>query len=86
MFLSGLYMIQICMLRTLVIISSLIFLYVDDLIITGRQLVLIKNMKSDIQKHFEMMIIGILHYFLGLHTWHMENVFFSLSLSMQQNN
>ena len=77
-------MIQICMLRTLVIMSSLIFLYVDDLIITGRQLVLTKNMKSDIQKHFEMTIIGILHYFLGLHIWHIENGFFSLGLSMRQ--
>ena len=72
------------MLRTLVIMSSLIFLYVDDLIITGRQLVLTKNMKSDIQKHFEMTILGILHYFLGLHIWPKENEFFSLGLSMRQ--
>ena len=84
MVLSGVYLIQICMLRTLVIMSSLLFLYVDDLIITGRQLVLIKNMKSDLQKHFEMTILGILHYLLGLQIWHMENGFFSLSLSMQQ--
>ena len=83
MVLSGVYLIQICMLRTLVIMS-LIFLYVDDLIIIGTQLVLIQNMKSDLQKHFEMTILGILHYLLGLQIWHMENGFFSLSLSMQQ--
>ena len=64
--------------------SSLLFLYVDDLIITGRHLVLIENLKSDLEKHFEMTILGILHYLLGLQIWHMENGFFSLSLSMQQ--
>ena len=78
MFLSSVYQIQIFMLRTLVIMSSLLFLYVDDLIITGRQLVLIQNMKSDLQKHFEMTILGILHYLLGLlyGIWKMD---FSLS-------
>ena len=62
--------------------SSLIFLYVYDLIISGRQLVLIQNMKSDLQKNFEMNILGILHYFLGLHILHMVNGFFSARFHM----
>ena len=45
----------------------IIVLYVDDLIITGSQLELIQNMKSDLQKQFEMTDLDILHYFLGLH-------------------
>ena len=49
-----------------------IVLYVDDLIITGRQLPLIQNMKSELQKKFEMTDRSILHYFLGLQIWHME--------------
>ena len=76
MVLSGVYLIQICLLKNLVIMSSLLFLYVDDLIITGRQLVLIQNMKSDLQKHFEMTDLGILHYFLGLQIWHIEDGIF----------
>ena len=50
-----------------------IVLYVDDLIITGKQLLLIQNMKSELQKQFEMTNLGILHYFLGLQIWHMED-------------
>ena len=29
-------------------------------------------MKSELQKQFEMIDLGILHYFLGLQIWHME--------------
>jgi hypothetical protein len=54
----------------------IIVLYVDDLIITGSQLVLIQNMKSDLQKQFEMMDLDILHYFLGLQIWNMANGIF----------
>ena len=50
-----------------------IVLYVDDLIITGIQLLLIQNMKSELQKQFEMTDIGILHYLLGLQIWHMDD-------------
>ena len=49
-----------------------IVLDVDDLIIIGNQLLLIQNMKSELQKQFEMTDLGILHYFLGLQIWHME--------------
>jgi hypothetical protein len=56
----------------------IIVLYVDDLIITSNQLVLIQNMKSDLQKQLEMTDLDILHYFLGLQIWHMANgIFFS---------
>ena len=53
-----------------------IILYVDDLVITGSQFVLIQNMKSDIQNHFEMAYLSILHYFLGIQIWHMEDGIF----------
>ena len=51
-------------------------LHVDDLIITGIQLLLIQNMKSELQKQFEMTDLGILHYFAGLQIWHMEDGIF----------
>jgi hypothetical protein len=51
----------------------IIVLYVDDLIITGIQLLLIQNMKSDLQKKLEMKNLDILHYFLGLHILHIAN-------------
>ena len=44
----------------------IIVLYVDDIIIMGNRPFLIQNMKSDLQKHFEMMDLDILHYFLDL--------------------
>ena len=50
-----------------------IVLYVDDLIITGIQLLLIQNMKSELQKQFEITDLGISHCFLGLQIWHMED-------------
>lgn len=46
--------------------ALIIVLYVDDLSIIGNQLVLIQNMKHDLQKQFEMTYLNILHYFLGL--------------------
>ena len=48
----------------------------DDLIIIGIHLVLIQNMKSDLQKNFEMIDLSILHYFLGLQRWHMTDGIF----------
>ena len=46
--------------------TLIIVLYVDDLIITGSQLVLIQNMKRDLQKQSEMTDLSLLNYFLGL--------------------
>ena len=54
----------------------IVVLYVDDLIITSSQLTLIQNLKSDIQKQFEMTEFGLLHYFLGVQIWHMEDGMF----------
>jgi hypothetical protein len=51
-------------------------LYVDDLIITSNQLLLIQNMENDLRKKFEMIDIRILHYFLGLQIWHMADGIF----------
>ena len=58
----------------------IVVLYVDDLIITSNQLTLIQNLKSDLQKQFEMTDLGLLHYFLGLQIWHMvDGMFLSQS-------
>ena len=46
----------------------IIFLYVDDLILTGDEQ-LIHSCKEDLAKEFEMKDIGLLHYFLRLGIW-----------------
>ena len=46
----------------------IIVLYVDDLIMTGDEL-LIHSCKADLAKEFEMKDLGLLHYFLGLEIW-----------------
>ena len=46
----------------------IIFLYVDDLILTGDEK-LIHSFKDDLEKEFEMKDMGLLHYFLGLEIW-----------------
>ena len=46
----------------------IILLYVDDLILTGDEL-LILSCKDDLAKKFEMKDLGLLHYFLGLEIW-----------------
>jgi hypothetical protein len=50
--------------------------YMWMIIITRIQIVLIQNMKSDLQNQFEMTDLDILHYFLGLQIWHMANGIF----------
>eukprot|EP00253_Pinus_taeda_P005249 PITA_05249 len=44
----------------------ILFLYVDDLILTGSDPNLINHVKSSLKKQFEMTDLGHLHYFLGL--------------------
>eukprot|EP00253_Pinus_taeda_P019665 PITA_19665 len=44
----------------------ILVLYVDDLILTGSDPNLIKHVKSNLKKKFEMTDLGNLHYFLGL--------------------
>jgi len=46
----------------------IIVLYVDDLILTGDEL-LIHSCKDDLAKEFEMKDLGLLHYFLALEIW-----------------
>jgi len=46
----------------------IIVLYVDDLILTGDEL-LILSCKDDFAKEFEMKDLDLLHYFLGLEIW-----------------
>eukprot|EP00253_Pinus_taeda_P023838 PITA_23838 len=53
---------------TKIVGNSLIILvlYVDDLILTGSDPILINHVKSSLKKKFEMTDLGHLHYFLGL--------------------
>jgi hypothetical protein len=44
----------------------ILFLYVDDLIITGSELKILTHVKTILKKKFEMTDLGYLHYFLGL--------------------
>eukprot|EP00253_Pinus_taeda_P029311 PITA_29311 len=44
----------------------ILVLYVDDLILTGSDPILINHVKSSLKKKFEMTDLGHLHYFLGL--------------------
>jgi hypothetical protein len=47
----------------------LIFLYVDDLIITGNVGKLIDEIKEQMSQVFEMKYLGELHYCLGIEVW-----------------
>ena len=47
-----------------------IFLYVDDLVITGPKLAVINNVKSQLSGAFEIKDLGVLHYFLGIEVIH----------------
>ena len=54
----------------------IIVLYVDDLILTGDEL-LILSCKEDLAREFKMKDLGLLHYFLGLEIWqHSDGLFF----------
>ena len=53
----------------------IIVLYVDDLILTGDEL-LILSCKEDLAREFEMKDLGLLHYFLGLEIWQQKGELF----------
>ena len=53
----------------------IIFLYVDDLILTGDEQ-LIHSCKEDIAREFKMKDMGLLHYFLGLEIWQRDGEIF----------
>jgi hypothetical protein len=58
----------------------IIFLYVDDLILTGTDSKLLNHVKTSIKKKFEMKDLGFLHYFLGLQVFQTnERIFLSQS-------
>jgi hypothetical protein len=46
----------------------ILLLYVDDLFITGAER-LINSCKESLASEFEMIDIGLMHYFLGLEVW-----------------
>ena len=50
-------------------LSTVIVLYVDDLIITGGNVGHIAQTKASLQSEFEMTDMGLLHFFLGLEIW-----------------
>ena len=47
----------------------ILFLYVDDLILTGSDPNILTHVKSSLKQIFELSDLGHLHYFLGLHFW-----------------
>ena len=53
----------------------ILVLYVDDLLITGEEHLIVKC-KKDPAAEFDMKDLGILHYFLGLEVWQKENYIF----------
>jgi hypothetical protein len=58
----------------------ILFLYVDDLIITGSDSKLLNHVKTSLKKKFEMTDLGFLHYFLGLQVLQTnEGIFLSQS-------
>eukprot|EP00253_Pinus_taeda_P021817 PITA_21817 len=58
----------------------ILFLYVDDLILTGSDPNLINHVKSSLKKKFEMTDLGYLHYFLSLQVLQSkEGIFLSQS-------
>lgn len=59
--------------KALLIVS----LYVDDLIVTGNDLEVIKEFKHDMMNTFEMSDLGLMHYFLGMEVCQKEGIFIS---------
>ena len=52
----------------------IIVLYVDDLILTGDDL--IQSSKEDLAREFEMKDMGLTHYFLGMEVWQKDGEVF----------
>eukprot|EP00253_Pinus_taeda_P003179 PITA_03179 len=61
----------------------IIVLYVDDLILTGSNPILINHVKSILKKKFEMIDLGHLHYFLGLQVLQSKEVQFGIHYSVE---
>ena len=54
----------------------IIFLYVDDLILTGDDQ-LIQSCKEDLAREFDMKEMGLMHYFLGMEVWQKDGEVFA---------
>ena len=50
----------------MVYLSVVVYLYFDDIIYMGSSKSLVANFKAYMVKTFEMIDLGLLHYFLGL--------------------
>jgi hypothetical protein len=58
----------------------ILFLYVDDIILTGSDSKILSHVKTSLKKKFEMTYLGFLHYFLGLQVFQTnEGIFLSHS-------
>jgi hypothetical protein len=56
----------------------LLFIYVDDIIITCSEESSIEQIKSNMSKTFNMTNLGLLHYYLGVEVWKIcSNIFVS---------
>jgi hypothetical protein len=60
----------------------ILFLYVDDLILTGSDSKLLNHVKTNVKKKFEMTNLGFFHYFLGPQVLQTNEEFFFPNLSM----
>ena len=58
------------------------FIYVDDMIITGFDHVVIQHIKRQLQASFHMKDLGDLHYFLGLEVCFNPKEFFSININI----
>ena len=64
----------------------IIFVYVDDLLVTGNNQELTNEFKSEMFNEFEMTDLGLLTYFLGLEVRQLRNQIFHKSKQICQGN
>jgi len=61
-------------------LHMVVILYVDDLIITGSHHKRIYHAQELLQRDFEMTILGLMHFYLGIQVWkELGNIFISQS-------
>ena len=58
------------------VLLLIVFLYVDDMLVTGNQPGLIQSFKDEMKKVFEMANLGVMKYFLGIEVmWSCSRIF-----------